>query len=1132
MAAPSQAPGRGRDAAAGAGLEPVRALTDEQEQAIARRRGPLLLAAGAGSGKTSVLVERFVRAVLEDGIAPGRILAITFTDRAAGELRERVRERFLELSEREAARDTEAAFVSTFHGFCARLLRAHPLMAGLDPEFTILEEHLVGRLRELAFSAALGDFLAGERPEAVDLLAAYGADRVRAMVEGVYGELRSRGLQQPRLPASELQLAMYYERPPDGDARPADAEGVRTSVLLDELLQRFGGSYGALKRRRRAVDFDDLELRARALLQEQETVRTAWSERFELLMVDEFQDTNPRQLAILAALERGNLFTVGDELQSIYGFRHADVRLFRARRAELAASGASLELVRNFRSRAPLIDVVNAVFTRRLGAGYTPLVVGREDGGDAGEADAGEPLVELLLTSRRDWEDDRESPQQAALGAPRWRQAEARMLAERVAELVQSGRAGAGEVVVLLRALGDLEVYERALVERGLRTLAVVGGFWGQQQVGDLLAYLRALANPLDELALYETLASPLVGLSSDGLALLARAARPRGRGQVWATVQGALEQLAVRLPARDHAALAEFRERFEYERRTAPLRPIAQLIERAVEQSGYRAHLLALDWGARRLANVHKLLRLARRFEASEGRDLRGFLDFVAHQLEATKGGEPDAPVAGAEPDAVRLMSIHAAKGLEFPVVCVADLGRAQNMSVPDLLVDGDRVGLRLVGLDGGDATPSLDFERLCEERMQAQAAEEDRLLYVAMTRARERLLLSGAVDFGRWPEPRPRAPAISWLGPALSPDLPRIVAGLATAERPVFDLAVGGGGEGRVRCRVNTPQSRTPEPIVQAGGRAPEASAALTGPPASGRGRDISGARAAHVRGESANGPAGDAGPLDLLGSISYTTLSELERCGYRYYLERVLGLAEDRSPALRAFPAREGLRAAERGTLLHRLLESVDFRRPSPPSPEAVERTARELGQHVGRGEREQLAGLLGAACGSPLAARLAASLSLRREHPFAFSLGAGEPLVTGVIDLLASEADRGLLVLDYKSDRVGAGEDLRALVESDYGVQRLLYALAVLRGGAARVEVVHWFLERPQEPIGAQFTAADRGDLEERLGERLRRAREHAFSVSRRPYRGLCETCPGRAGMCSWGDEETLREIPQP
>src|SRR5207249_1774781 len=140
----------------------------------------------------------------------------------------------------------------------------------------------------------------------------------------------------------------------------------RACALLDELLGGFADAYEQLKRSRGAVDFDDLELRALELLRSQQRVRAAWSERFELVMVDEFQDTNPRQLAILRALERGNLFTVGDELQSIYGLRDADVGLLRARRAELAADARSMQLTRNFRSRPGLLKVINAVFEARL----------------------------------------------------------------------------------------------------------------------------------------------------------------------------------------------------------------------------------------------------------------------------------------------------------------------------------------------------------------------------------------------------------------------------------------------------------------------------------------------------------------------------------------------------------------------------------------------------------------------------------------------------------------------------------------------------------------------------------------------------------------------------------------------
>ncbi len=207
---------------------------------------------------------------------------------------------------------------------------------------------------------------------------------------------------------------------------------------------------------------------------------------------------------------------------------------------------------------------------------------------------------------------------------------------------------------------------------------------------------------------------------------------------------------------------------------------------------------MLGLDWGERRLANVHKLLRLAREFEASEGRDLRAFLDHVEYLQDAARI-EPDAPVEGTEPDAVRLMTVHAAKGLEFPVVCVADLGRQPNARMPDLLVDGPRVGLRLMRLDGASSSPALAYEELCTERREREAEEEDRILYVAMTRARDLLLLSASVSFARWPRQGPGATAISWLGPAISDQLPQM---LAEGGVPPMELAVGPAAAARVGC------------------------------------------------------------------------------------------------------------------------------------------------------------------------------------------------------------------------------------------------------------------------------------------------------------------------------------------
>ncbi len=815
-------------------------LTAEQEQAVERRSEPLLLAAGAGSGKTSVLVERFVRAVCEDHRAPERILAITFTERAAQELEQRVRARLLEVGADDAARALERGFIGTFHGFCARLLRANARAAAVEDEhFEILDERVSTRLRRRAFAGALEQFVrGGERTDAVNLIAAYGPDRARATVLEVFAHLRSRGQLMPQLPSTQLPLP-GLERDPDS----LDAQGARTLLLWSELLERFGERYQAAKRARDGLDFDDLELHAVALLAAHPRLRLEWAQRFELVMVDELQDVNPRQLELLMALDRENLFTVGDRWQSIYGFRHADVGLFAARERQLAEQGQSLRLAHNFRGRGELLDAVNAVFAKRFGRAFTPLRAGRESAREH-EAQAA-PVVELLLCDRNGWEhsrsgdlpDSESRPRNAAAPSAHaaastdrtagptaraaastdraagptahaaastdrtagptaraaastdrtagptarpWREAEAHQLAARVAELVRDGHAEPGQVAILLRGTGDIDCYEHALAEQGLNTLASAGAFWQRQEIADLLAYLRAVCDPLDEQALYGTLASPFTGLSAGALALLAQEARASGR-DLW---KSAREGDHEHLTASERERLAGLCTWLAHERQLAPELELAQLIERAARRYFGASGPGALPNDApRRLANVRKLAELAGEWERSEGRDLRGFLDEAA--LQEGGGGflagseaiaEPDAQIESEDGEAVRLMSVHAAKGLEFDVVCVADLGRTPSMAVPDLLVEGERVGLRLIGLDDPRSRPVLEYDQLMSERRDAQGDEEDRIVYVAMTRARERLLLSAAVNFASWPKDRPGAAPIAWLGPALAAQLPQI--------------------------------------------------------------------------------------------------------------------------------------------------------------------------------------------------------------------------------------------------------------------------------------------------------------------------------------------------------------------
>ena len=600
------------DEEAGSVPDGAPAWTPEQLGAIERRRGDLLLDAGAGSGKTSVLVERFVRTVLEDDVPVEAILTITFTEKAAAEMRDRIRRRLRELGADAAARATEGAFISTIHGFCARALRTHALAAGIDPLFVVLDAPDAEALADAAFDEALED-LAQNAPGGVDLIAGYSPGMLRSGIIATHAELRSRGELEPALPplppldedelpaardalldaaavvARELgavanpstrveqalqrldrcidQLNSSDEAPwpgslnafclPGGNGAAltteacaaygealsrmrAAAERVwveEAHALLDRLLRTFGTGYEGRKRQESALDFEDLELLTRELLRSNAELRERYRARFERIMVDELQDTNAVQLELIELLAGDNLFTVGDAQQSIYAFRHADVELFEQRGARLERVGARATLQTNFRSRPEILEVLNPAFEQQLGDHFKPLQPGRPDGPAATD-----PRVELLVADKgADWAIE-------GVASP-WRIAEARILAARVGELIADG-ASAREIVVLTRATTDLRAYERALEERGIPTYVIGGrGYWSHPQVVDVVSYLRALANPRDEEALYTVLASPMVAVSVDALVTVAAAGRASGRDPWWVLREpdGRLDELTRR---------------------------------------------------------------------------------------------------------------------------------------------------------------------------------------------------------------------------------------------------------------------------------------------------------------------------------------------------------------------------------------------------------------------------------------------------------------------------------------------------------------------------------------------------------------------------------------------------------
>jgi ATP-dependent helicase/nuclease subunit A len=1167
--------GRSRDSATGA-----RVPTPEQRRAIEIGGHDVLVEAGAGTGKTGTMVDRYCRLACDLGLSPDEILAFTFTDRAADELRQRIRG---ELEARASAGSARAAellaklggvWVTTIHGFCNRLLAGHPVAAGIDPRFRVLDGAEAERAAREAFDEALAEFLAGGEEARERTVAAFEVEGLRAIVTGAHAELRSRGVAAPRLPdpppadpeaalrhaakaatetLAELKpadpnrelvegalaildrseppgldelaalrtdskaksMAVYREAVEAAVARAAEAgEGGEAYRHIGELLGLFSTRFEAAKERRDGLDFEDLQLRAVALL-EREEIGDAYRRRFSHLLVDEFQDTNRLQLRLIEAL-RGpgtELMVVGDELQSIYGFRHADLDVFRERRraVERDPGAAAIELSGNFRSRPEAIGAVNAIGEKLLGDEYRPLRVGAAPASPQppGEGDA----VELLLTARDGWDGEGIDLQPATdADTPPSHLAEARFLAERLRQLADAG-VPRGEMVVLLRAFTHLDAYEDSLERAGLRPYAVGGrGYWSQQQVADVCALLATIANPLDDQALFGALASPACAVAPGTLWLL-RAAAGRRR-HVWPALERAaglgeaepeapewLEQI----PGAELALLRGFAQVVSRLRERAGGLTLEGLLDAAIGETGYDLAVLARRSGEARFANVRKLMRLAREFEAREGRDLRGLLDFLHSRAEADADAEAASALEGH--DGVRIMTVHAAKGLEFGVVAVPNLSRRllAGTRLPALTLghepEAPRVGLQLRRL-GAASLNLYAHAELCAEIQQREAAEELRLFHVAATRARERLILSGVA--------MPRPPRNEQPG---TPAIERILAGFEVDRERDSEIAVPApdprpGLEARfepsrIAVRVNLPS--------------PERAAELT---------------ATRGEGTAATPRVDEPAPLPERRPpavphrpLSYTAIAAYGECGYRFQMERVLGLGERVRPLSPIAAQRTnggvedspGTRsaAAARGAAAHALLEWSARNGWREPPAEAVE--AHAAGEGIAA---ESLLDPVRAWLGSDLLRErvLEPGASARAEAPLLLAVDGAT--LRGSIDLLVEREGAPPLVVDYKTDRLdGVAPAERA---AKYEVQRTIYALAVAEArDAAEVEVAYVFLERPGEPVLALLDGEAMVHGRAELEATIDRIRAGEFPVATPEHRDwdLCEGCPALGGLCS-------------
>ena len=979
-------------------------------------------------------------------------------------------------------------------------------------------------LRGESFERALASFCAARDEQRLRLLATYGARGLRRMLTSVYETLRSAGrelvldlgepapvearLEELRAAARELQAdpaatagqlaaaaaALALSSNPEQllDLSHVSASGERAvelraarsrleqaaldelaagdSALLQELLDLFAAEYAAAKQRESALDFEDLQLYARDLLRDHDEVREREQLRFRAIMVDEFQDTNRLQTEIVELLRAGpgacDVFFVGDEFQSIYGFRHADVGVFRERRE---AAAQRLPLTLNYRSRPEVLAAVNHLFRDEFGDGYQPLTAS----GEFADPVFGHP-VELLVTDKRSYKE---------AGEP-WRDGEARAVAQRVRELVDAGAASPGEIVLLFAAGTDAERFERALRAQGLPTYRATGrGYFGQQQVVDLLAYLRLLHNRYDDEALATVLASPFVGVSNDALVLIRRHA---GRRPLYSGIERSLPET---LSDADERLVRAFKQRYERLVAASARLSLERLCEEAVVSHDYDLAILARWDGKRRYANLRKLMRLARSYEELRGPDVEGFVSFLREQ-EALGASQLEAVSEEEGADAVRLLTIHAAKGLEFKVVIVADAGRDTSgpPQADEIVVRADgRFGFRVVDPRSGKRKGVFDYDEVRAAEQEDERAERLRLYYVAMTRAVDRLIVSGSID----PEQqRDRDTPIGWV-------LRRLDAAGDVETAATGAVAELERGEARFLLRVDRHAPAAAEVDAAA-----ELVADDVGQLALFAELPIAPIRRGFRLPELVPLPSA---PLHRVRRLSYSALALFERCSYRYYAERVAGLRAERA----AVPGAAGLAATELGDAVHRLLELVDLERPAPPDLAPV----RTWYAGATDEELERIRGFVDAYCDSDLARRIATLEGARPERPFAFEHDG--VLLHGRLDVLWLHEGRAL-VLDYKTNTLAEGSP-EEIVESDYRLQRLVYALACFRSGADEVEVVYAFLERPDAVVSTTFRREQLHELEAELSAAIARIDAGDFVPS--PSEFTCAGCPALDVVCA-------------
>ncbi|MBS7222768.1 MULTISPECIES: helicase-exonuclease AddAB subunit AddA [Megasphaera] len=849
---------------------------------------------------------------------------------------------------------------------------------------------------------------------------------------------------------------------------------------LVTLTLDFAKAYGAAKKEKGWIDFSDLEHFCLQILlapdaSPEHPVPSAAAEelrsQYEEVFIDEYQDTNGVQELITRLVSgEDNRFMVGDIKQSIYRFRLADPTLFLEKyqsfsRDEKAVQHC-IDLGRNFRSVPVVLDAVNAVFSRAMTAEAAGMDYGEREKLYAGrqapddERWIGGPVEVDIVPTPSDEEDDD--------GSTAFEK-ECRFIAGRIGELLASGRMAARKdgtleplsyrhIVVLLRSMaGKADVLIQALQEGGIPSYAEQsGGYFAAVEVQVMLALLRCIDNPEQDLAMAAVLRSPLVGLDETALA----GVRLAGDGTLWQNLPAFVASLPDGVDEKED--LQQFMAAFDSWRTYSRRHGVAELLQRLYDDTAYVDFVGAMPGGDVRQANLKALYDRARQYEEAGFRGLFRYLQLMDKMKEDGLDLAP-AKVVSEKEDVVRIMSIHKSKGLEFPVVFVADMGKAFNRrDTQDQILFHNRLGIGLKQYDPEwrISYPTLIWSGIAAQLRWEGTAEEERILYVAMTRARDQLILTGHSshidrDWQRWTSHLNPAQAKSyfdWVMPAaLAPFGAKADADYARPGAAWQDAVW------QVRIAKAVPAGTVEEGAYDG---EPRLEALRRG--------DLTGTPVPSWLDEQLSWQY--AYPQAVRTAAKFS-VSEVKRRYQELHSDELQDEAALSVPAAAVIPPAPGeddafaalppwlageeaaVSGAQRGTALHKALQYI-----TPAADQTTATLRREIDAFVRQGllSREEAklvyVPVLAAFCQSDIGRRMAESPELHREYPFTVLLAGGDPLpetetgeqilIQGVIDCLFREDDAWILV-DYKSDRLETADAFRRR----YAVQLALYKRAV-------------------------------------------------------------------------------------